>query len=220
MARSIVERYLVLKNKYRNYDTKVALKRVQAFRLATQELSRKGYEVALEILGSVNFGIVEPNSDADCILIHSCDLHKNEGSCPPHCSNLQFIKAEISKFITKRIKEAFHVEYLDNINLKYVEEKLRSGEILGDESLYCLLFYRNIGRPVNRPLFISFCDALEENPNFIKEIIPWAATALEGYLSTNQHQLSFKKYNERIRAKGLDLPEGLLQELQAYMDQS
>ncbi|MCW7494110.1 hypothetical protein ND861_15795 [Leptospira sp. 2 VSF19] len=219
MSKNIVERYLVLKNKYRNYDTKYALKRMQAFRLATQELSRKGYEVALELLGSINFGIVDPTSDVDCILLLECDLHKDQSCCPTHCTNLSFVKTEISKFVLKRLSpETFNIDYLDTINLKYVEEKIRTESVLGDETLYCLLFYRNIGRPVNRPLFIPFCDQLEENHDFVKEIIPWAADALEGYLNTNQHRMSFNKYNERIRARGLSLPEGLQQELQAYME--
>ncbi|TGN19494.1 hypothetical protein [Leptospira idonii] len=219
MAKNIVERYLVLKNKYRNYDTKYALKRMQAFRLATQELSRKGYEVALEILGSINFGIVEPTSDVDCILLIECNVHKEHGCCPPHCNNVTFVKQEISKFVQKRLApETFNIEYLDTINLKYVEEKIREEKVLGDETLFCLLFYRNIGRPVNRPLFIPYCDELEENADFVREIIPWASEALEGYLNTNQHRLSFNKYNERIRARGLDLPEGLQQELHAYME--
>ncbi|EOQ89471.1 hypothetical protein LEP1GSC202_1594 [Leptospira yanagawae serovar Saopaulo str. Sao Paulo = ATCC 700523] len=219
MSKNIVERYLVLKNKYRNYDTKYALKRMQAFRLATQELSRKGYEVALELLGSINFGIVDPTSDVDCILLLECDLHKDQGTCPSHCNNLTFVKTEISKYVTKRLApESFNIDYLDAINLKYVEEKIRTESVLGDETLYCLLFYRNIGRPVNRPLFIPFCDQLEENHDFVKEIIPWASEALEGYLNTNQHRMSFNKYNERIRARGLSLPEGLQQELQAYME--
>ncbi len=219
MAQNIVERYLVLKNKYRNYDTKYALKRMQAFRLATQELSRKGYEVALEILGSINFGIVEPTSDVDCILFIECDLHKDHSSCPPHCPNLTFVKQEISKFVLKRLQpETFNIDYLDSINLKYVEEKIRMEQVLGDETLYCLLFYRNIGRPVNRPLFIHYCDELEENPDFLKEIIPWASEALIGYLHTNQHILSFNKYNERILSKGLHLPEGLQQELNEYLN--
>lgn len=219
MSKNIVERYLVLKNKYRNYDTKYALKRMQAFRLATQELSRKGYEVGLELLGSINFGIVDPTSDVDCILLLECDLHKDQSCCPNHCTNLSFVKTEISKFVLKRLApETFNIDYLDTINLKYVEEKIRTESVLGDETLYCLLFYRNIGRPVNRPLFIPFCDQLEENHDFVKEIMPWAAVALEGYLNTNQHRMSFNKYNERIRARGLSLPEGLQQELQAYME--
>ncbi|PJZ46450.1 hypothetical protein [Leptospira brenneri] len=219
MSKNIVERYLVLKNKYRNYDTKYALKRMQAFRLATQELSRKGYEVALELLGSINFGIVDPTSDVDCILLLECDLHKDQSCCPAHCTNLSFVKTEISKFVSKRLApETVNIDYLDTINLKYVEEKIRTESVLGDETLYCLLFYRNIGRPVNRPLFIPFCDQLEENHDFVKEIMSWAAEALEGYLNTNQHRMSFNKYNERIRARGLSLPEGLQQELQAYME--
>ena len=147
MSKNIVERYLVLKNKYRNYDTKYALKRMQAFRLATQELSRKGYEVALELLGSINFGIVDPTSDVDCILLLECDLHKDQGNCPHHCNNLTFVKTEISKFVTKRLSpESFNIDYLDCINLKYVEEKIRTESVLGDETLFCLLLYRNFAK--------------------------------------------------------------------------
>lgn len=216
---NLIERYLILKNRYRNYDTKYALKRMQAFRLAVQELSNKGYRVALELLGSINFGIVEPSSDADSILLHYCGLHKHDASCPNDCPNLVVEKNEIIKFVARKLGgDDFRVDFLDNINLAYVDASIQENRILGNEGLYRLLFYRNLGRPVNRPLFIPYCEILEDNNEFIKEIIPWATEALTGYLKTNQHRLSFNKYNERILSRGMYLPQELEEELKKYLD--
>lgn len=216
---TLVEKYLILKNRYRNYDTKYSLKRMQAFRLATQELGNKGYRVALELLGSINFGIVEPSSDADCILLHFCELHKDMPTCPEDCPNLLFEKDEITKFVIKRLNEKdFKIDFLDNINLTFIDSSIRNNDLSENEGLYRLLFYRNIARPVNRPLFIPYCELLEDNQEFIKEIMPWATEALAGYLNTNQHRLSFNKYNERILNQGMLLPQELAEELRKYLD--
>lgn len=51
----LIEKYIALKNKYRNYDTKEALKRMQAFRIVLKELGEKGFHTGVEILGSINF---------------------------------------------------------------------------------------------------------------------------------------------------------------------
>lgn len=215
---TLIEKYLILKNRYRNYDTKYAIKRMQAFRLAIHELGEKGYRVGLELLGSINFGIVEPSSDADCILLHFCELHKNEPSCPENCPNMAFEKDEISKSVNRKLDgENLKIDFLDNINLAYIDSSIRNNDILGNEVLYRLLFYRNIARPVNRPLFVPYCDLLEENEDFVKEIIPWATEALSGYLKTNQHRLSFNKYNERILSQGMLLPQELADELRKYL---
>ncbi|MCG9874743.1 MAG: hypothetical protein MH321_08160 [Leptospiraceae bacterium] len=216
---NLIEKYLTLKNRYRNYDTKEALRRVQAFRLAVKDLSEKGYHVALELLGSINFGICEVSSDVDCILLHSCELHKQEGSCPEDCPNYIFEIKEIEKSIHRRLQSKdLKIDFLDNINLLYVDESIKKGDLIDNEVLYRLLFYRNLGRPVNRPLFINYCERLEDNPEFIREIIPWATEALGGYLRTNQHRLSFNKYNERILSKGLLLPKELEEELKKYLE--
>lgn len=216
---NLIEKYLTLKNRYRNYDTKHALKRMQAFRLAIQELSNKGYRVALELLGSINFGLADPSSDADTILLHFCELHKNEGSCPEDCPNYFFEKTEIIKFVNRRLGDQnFKIDFLDNINLTYVDASIQNGEFSDNETLNRLLFYRNLGRPVNRPLFIPYCEILEDNPAFIQELIPWATEALAGYLRTNQHRLSFNKYNERITSQGMLLPKELEIELKKYLD--
>jgi hypothetical protein len=194
---------------------------MQALRMAMQELSGKGFEVSLELLGSINFGIVDPSSDMDCILLLYCDLHAREGECPKDCSNIHFTKEEIQRFLNSKLfPEHPKIEFLDIVNLRTVENRLRDKDLFHDDLLFRLLFYRSIGRPVNRPLFVNYCDLLEENQEFVEKFIPWASEALMGYLSTNQHRFSFSKYNERILSRGLDLPTGLLEELRKYLNSS
>lgn len=191
---------------------------MQTFRYAVDSLRSNGHEVGLELLGSINFGIVDPSSDVDCILIHNCDLHMDDGECPFTCPNVLFETQEIVRAVNFRLSpEKLKVEFLDVINLKYIQIAL-SEKRFEEEILKRLLFYRTIGRPVNRQFFIEACDILENNSEFIQQAIPWGSEALKGFLNTNQHRFSFSKYNERILSTGLQLPEGLEQELKQYLN--
>ncbi len=215
---TLIERYLALKNGYRNYDTRHALKRMQAFRRSVHEVSEKGYPVGIELLGSISFGIVEPYSDADCVLIHFCDIHRQE-ECPDDCPNRQFETNEITRALKRRLKsEMFNIDFLDCINLRNVELALNEGRPKSSEQAFRFLYYRTIGRPVNRPLFIRYCRRLEEDTEFMSEFTRWSSEMLAAYLKTSRHRLSFNKYNERIVSKGLALPGEIQEELRAYLE--
>ena len=211
--------YQALKNKYRNYDTKYALKRMQAFRRSIHELNAKGFPLAIELLGSINFGIVDPSSDADCIILHFCDMHADGGECMPSCPTLHFERDELNKLVRKQLSEdGIRLEILDCINLTYIENFLKSGRTDEDSIIFRFLFYRTMGRPVNRPLFIDFYEKLAEIESIWPAFNKWAAIALRAYLSTSDHRYSFNKYNERILNQKLALPEGLREELKQYLD--
>ena len=216
---NLLEIYQALKNKYRNYDTKHALKRMQTLRRSVQELTDKGFPIALEILGSINFGIVEPNSDADLIVLHYCDLHMADGECAPNCPNLLFERDELLRHIRQQPDGAnSNIEVLDCINLRYVERMIQEKKFQEDETvLFRFMFYRNMGRPVNRPLFIRLYETLESEKELSKRFNPWASEALAIYLKTSDHRHSFSKYNERILSQGLDLPDELREELKFYL---
>lgn len=216
---SLIKIYQALKNKYRNYDTKHALKRMQAFRRSAQELGSKGFPLAFELLGSINFGLVEPYSDADVIILHYCDLHLSDGECMPSCPNLLFEKEELVKSLRRQLNEEMcRIEILDCINMKYVERCLQTGELSGNSIIYRFMFYRNMGRPVNRPLYIEYYEALEKNASLVAEFELWASLALKAYLKTSDHRYSFSKYNERILNQRIALPEGLREELRRYLE--
>lgn len=216
---NLIEIYQALKNKYRNYDTKHALRRMQAFRRSVAELADKGFPLALEILGSINFGIVEQGSDADVIFLHYCDLHLHDGECMPTCSNLKFERDELVDRMRRQPgSEDFNIEILDCVNLRYVEQAMAEKRF-DDSILLRFMFYRNMGRPVNRPLFIHLYEALEQNQELIQRFHPWASEALAIYLKTSDHRHSFSRYNERIVNQGIDLPKELQEELRLYLEQ-
>lgn len=216
--RRLFEIYQQLKNKYRNYDTKHALRRMQAFRRAVQALEAKGYPTAIEILGSINFGLVEPYSDADCIILHFCDLHAGSGECPLTCPNLLFERDEIARSVAKELQnDSCKMEILDCINLEYLQRAADQGRQPDEGILYRFMFYRMIGRPVNRPLFVPLFEVYEQNEQFKQGFEAYAAEALTLYLKTSDHRHSFRKYNERILARGLDLPDDLIDELINYL---
>lgn len=218
---TLIERFLTLKSRYRNYDTAHAIRRMQAFRRSVRDLSAKGYPVAVELLGSISFGIAEPCSDADCVLLHFCDLHLENGECPPSCPNLIFEQSELLKGLKKYLKEKdmFHVDFMDWINLRYVDRIIAEGQAADNEIAFRLLYYRTLGRPVNRPLFIKYCETLERDEAVMKGFSRWSSEALATYVKTSTHRLSFNKYNERMATKRQILPPDMKEELKNYLEQ-
>ncbi|MCB1175844.1 MAG: hypothetical protein KDK39_19875 [Leptospiraceae bacterium] len=215
----MVEAYQALKHSYRNYDTKVALRRMQALRRSVQELNRRGYAIALELLGSLNFGLVESSSDVDCILLHYCHEHLHEGECGLGCPNMIFKRDQLLSILKEKTRgETFHIEFLDVLNLKYIEHWLEADSKPEHEPIMRFLFYRFLGRPVNRPLVIHYYEQLEANPELMREFHEYGSQALSAYIQTSGHRHSFTKYNERIQSHQIRLPRDLIEELRNYLD--
>ena len=219
MPELLIDKYLALKDKYRNYDTKHALKLMQAFRYAVRHLAEKGYTVAFEMLGSINFGIVDPHSDADCILYHYCEIHESQGECPPNCSNLSWVKKEAVESVRRSFQNPrFSLEILDTINLRYLEDSLKRADFSDEnEAIFRFFFYRSIGRPVNRPLVRLYFNQLLAHTEIVQKYKERASLMLAEYLHTTSHRYSFNKYNERILNRGLVVPEELTSELSGYL---
>jgi len=217
---TLIEKFLTLKDNYRNFDTRACLKRMQRFRRAVEKVALQGRPIALEILGSISFGIVEPGSDADCVLLHYCDLHGDGGECPDDCPNFVFEKNALAEALAAQPgAQPFNIEFLDCVNLTSIEKHLASEPFVQDPILYRMLYYCTVGRPVNRPFFIRYCKIMENNRDFMKGFIEWSSQALEAYLKTSTHRLSFEKYNQRIISTGLALPKELQAELKRYLEE-
>lgn len=215
---TLIEKYLTLKSNYRNYDTKNTLRLMQAFRRTVPHLADKGYTIAFDMLGSINFGVADESSDADCILYHACDIHADRPDCPETCPTLMFEKQEIQKSIRKGLSDKnFQVEFLDVMNLKFLDGLDLTADLTGNECVFRFLFYRSIARPVNRPLLRRYQDLLENIPELKERFSEHASRILESYLGTNSHRYSFNKYNERIMSRGLHIPDDFLEELKQYL---
>ncbi len=214
----LIQMYLSLKDKYRNYDTRSALRFMQAFRKSIVDMREMGLEIGLEVLGSLNFGLADKNSDADIIIIHYCELHGDTGECLPDCPNLNTKKELLSLTMAKKMRvEKFYIEILDCINMSYIDQLLTRGYSDDDAQVLRFIFYFVTGRPVNRTFFSKQYKVFIENIQLVNNFNTWASEALSTYLRTSDHRYSFQKYNERIKGYGLQLPLGLRQELEKYL---
>ncbi len=223
--KDLINIYQDLKDKYRNYDTRDALKRMQAFRNAVRKLGERGFIVGLEILGSLNFGIVERHSDADLIILHYCDLHRESGECTFQCPNLIIERDTISQVVAEHLSiDKFDIQTLDCINLyqinHYTQEQGSIDNMNIDTNVFRFLFYCTIGRPVNLSLFSPHYKTLIEDTELMQTFSTWASEILAAYLETADHRFSFHKYNERILSQGLQLPPELVQEMKYYLNES
>ena len=227
LPENLIDIYRDIKGKYRNYDTRASLRLIQAFRRTLSKLSQeKNEHIALELLGSLNFGIVESSSDADIILIHYCKQHSQEAECPKGCSktleNRSIIETQVSKYLGV---SHFKLEVLDCINLYSIASYLRQDSQIQEtrdkyvETCLRFLFYCDLGRPVNRTLFFPYYKLLKEDPSMQAIFPKWSSEMLSYYLHTSSHRLSFYKYNQRILSQGLVIPKELQIELEHYLKQ-
>lgn len=192
---------------------------MQAFRKTVQDLSFQGFPLAIEILGSIDFGISDKSSDTDCVLLYYCDDDHDDHECPEDCETLQYLKTELLNGVDKYIGQDMNsrIEFLDWINLADVQDYIANNTKSKFDIVFRFLYYRTIGRPVNRPLIIQFSDALAQDRDLIKQSTTRASEILKSYLETGTHIYSFTKYNERITNNGLNLPDKLRKKLQSYL---
>ena len=217
---SLLRKFLALKKHYRSYDTRCTVIKMQAFRNAVYDLSFNGRPAALEILGSIDFGISDESSDTDCVLLYYCTQDHPEVECPLHCETLQFyltsLKSKLEESIASEMNS--NIELLDWINLAHIEKFVLTRDDIYTDLAYRFLYYRTVARPVNLPLIVQYSDVLEKDREFRESCNRWASDMLRIYLDTETHWYSFSKYNERIAHSGLRLPEDLKKKLKSYLD--
>jgi len=210
---SHLRKFLVLKNNYRKYDSKHTIKRMQAWRENARKLGQNGYRVAIELLGSMDFGISNEDSDIDCVLMFFCDEHHADPFCPEDCKNLVHIRDQLAAFN----RHGERIEVLDWVNLRKVEEFIERRNYDEIEVVFPFLYYRGIGRPINSPLIARYGAILERDKKVKDGCNAWASEALKVFLSTSTHANSFEKYNNRLVRSGLPLSEGLKRKLDRYL---
>ena len=213
------QQYLELKEGYRYFDTKESLRRMQVLRSITLNSGENGRQIAFDMLGSINFGIVEENSDIDLVLYHSCDSHNEEHASGEDCPLILGIKDTVEAEVRKNLGDV-KIEFLDILNLttlKTVSHSIPSAWPENDQVVR-FLFYRLIGRPVNRPLLHGLLHKFTQNPELMDRFDALGSDFMEYFLKTGSHQHSFYKYNERIKNQGLALPWKLKQDFNNYLN--
>lgn len=191
-----------LKFYFRRFETGEAEQRVEDLRKAVDELAAEGYQVAFDVLGSVNFGISFADSDLDAVAYTFVDK--------------SFIKLVLRDVFQKVIGEKYKVEMTDVIDLNRVRESILHHDSNCDETQR-FVFYRAIGRPVNLRLLRQFDDLLERTPDFRREVEEKVREYIKVLQTTSSQTLSLRKYESRLRDLGAKIPPHIEKKIKQYL---
>ena len=126
----------------------------------------------------------------------------------------QYRKAQAILEEVLRPEYAFQI--MDCIDLGVVERSIREKNYECDMTQR-FVAYRAICRPVNYRVIAPVEDLLNEDMEFRSELEGSIRSYFKIFINTSQHTRSFEKYESRIKAIGIKLPEAMRQKIRSYL---
>jgi hypothetical protein len=167
-------------------------------------------DIAMDVVGSVNIGLSQPGSDIDFILYLRCDAECNAG----------FGECELFKNAQSMIKSilgsAYDIQIMDCVDLNKVQLSIAEKNY-ECETLQRFVAYRSICRPINYRVIAPIEDLLNQDMVFRKEVEGSIQTYFQIFSNTTQHIRSLKKYESRLNAIGIKLPEYIRRKIKQYL---
>jgi Icc-related predicted phosphoesterase len=202
-----------LRGFFQKYETPASSSRIEALLKLTEALDKAGHEVAFHLLGSLNFGMAEETSDVDAVLYFR----------DPQLKAPDDVSHPVPDYVREQLAalkaQGLVVSICDCLNLAGIEQAI------GREDVESLLLQRFI-------FYASTCRCI--NGRVIREVEHMLATRdwirirveqeLEQYfrmlISSFRHAYSFRKYQERLREKGMTVPPYIEELIWQYLQQA
>jgi len=166
--------------------------------------------IAMDVMGSVNMGISHNTSDIDFVVYFRCGTECLE----------DFSRCERSRQAVGMIREILGTRYdfdiLDCINLDLVEKSIREKNY-ECETTQRFVAYRSMCRSINYRFIAPVEDLLNKDILFRKELEGSVQSYLRIFTTTSPHMISFKKYESRLSALGVRLPESIRRKISQYL---
>jgi Icc-related predicted phosphoesterase len=203
-----------IKKFYRMFQTQETEDRMDKLEEVVRFLEDKiEGDIAMDVMGSVNVGLSQVGSDIDFVLYLRCNSDCNTG----------FGKCDLFKKAETTIKDILGNEYdfqiMDCIDLNQVEKSIieKNYEC---ETLQLFVAYRAICRPINYRVIAPIEDLLNQDMAFRKEVEGSIQTYIRIFTNTSQHLRSLKKYEARLNAIGIKLPDSIKRTIKQYLGES
>ncbi len=121
------------------------------------------------------------------------------------------------KMIKDILKDKFDFQIMDCVNLNQVEKSIieKNYEC---ETTQRFVAYRSMCRPVNYRVIAPIEDLLNQDILFRKELEGSVQSYLKIFSTTTPHMMSFKKYESRLNAIGVRLPESIRRKIKQYLN--
>ncbi len=201
-----------IRNFYRMFQTPDSEDRLDMLEDVTQCFKdRLDGNIAMDVLGSVNMGTSLPDSDIDFVLYFRHPECEENARC---CRYLKGAEDLIKAILGPQVR----FQILDCLNLCQIEQAILARDY-EDELLQRFVAYRSIGRPVNYRVLAPMEDLLNADLLFRREIEGSVQAYFKIFATTTAHQMSFKKYESRLNAIGIKLPESIRDKVRDYLSE-
>ena len=208
-----VQLYNDIKQFYRMFQTEETEERLDKLEQITHLIEKEiSGDIAMDVMGSINMGLAEEGSDLDFVVYVRSDAgcDGDTGACPQY--------GDAQTIIDAILKPRYAYQIMDCIDLNTVERSIREKNYECEMTMR-FVAYRAICRPINYRFIAPVEDLLNEDMEFRKELEGSIRSYFRIFINTSQHTRSFKKYESRIKAIGINLPETIRMKIQAYFEQ-
>ncbi len=214
----MIRQFNELKKYFRHYETKVSRDRIRKFRSYAREIEAEtGTPVAFDFLGSVNFGQAMDGSDVDMVIYIAGADHEDECTLE-ECPIVQEIRSHLLRLVSAHTDdEPYTIEVLDCINLNLLARELETGDH-NSHMLMRFAVYRSLCRLVNPLLIRPYQKKLKANQELIERMSVDIQLVLDNLVHSSRHNLSFKKYRERIQDAGVRIPDPILRAIRGHLE--
>lgn len=199
---------------YRMFQTQETEERVDKLEEVVRFLEDKiEGDIAMDVMGSVNVGLSQPGSDIDFVLYLRCNSDCSEGY--GKCSFCKKAEAMIKDILGNQ----YDFQIMDCVDLNRVEKSIieKNYEC---ETLQRFVAYRSICRPINYRVIAPLEDMLNQDMAFRKEVEGSIQSYIKIFTNTSQHLRSLKKYESRLNAIGIKLPESVKRTIKQYLGEN
>lgn len=208
-----IKLYNEIKQFYRMFQTGETDERLDKLEKVAQLIEKKiEDDIGMDVMGSTNMGLCQTGSDIDFVLYIRCDPETQPDMtlCGQY-KNAQHLLDEVL-----RLDYAFQI--MDCIDLGVVEKSIRDKNYECD-MLQRFVAYRAICRPINYRVIAPVEDLLNQDMEFRSELEGSIRSYFKIFINTSQHTRSFEKYESRIKAIGIKMPESIRLKIKAYLQQ-
>ena len=209
-----IQLYNELKQFYQMFQTQETDERLDMLEQVAILIEDKiGDDIAMDVVGSVNVGLSEESSDIDFVLYLRCDSSCTEGFA--QCEQYRQAEAMIREILGTRYK----AEILDCVDLNLVEKSIREKNY-ECQTTQRFVSYRALGRPINYRVIAPLEDLLNQDMDYRQEVEGSIRTYFKIFVTTSQQVRSFQKYEARLNAIGIKLPDSIRGKVQQYLQGS
>jgi hypothetical protein len=206
-----VKLYNEIKQFYRMFQTHETDERLDMLEQVAHLIEEKiRDDIAMDVVGSVNIGLSEESSDIDFVLYLRCDSGCTNGFAK--CERYRQAEAMVRESLGTRYK----AQILDCVDLNQVEKSIREKNY-ECEITQRFVSYRSLCHPINYRVIAPLEDLLNQDMDYRQELEGSIRSYFKIFVTTSQHVRSFKKYEERLNAIGIKIPDSIRGKIRQYL---